>query len=155
MQRSSAVASFTLAAVLIAAAYAAAFLPGGAPAWAPWLVALGSALMIAALMLLGTARSGAPLGRLAWPIAFTFAVVAGGFALALALPGETAGMPLWLGLPPRAAVVLYGIGLVPALVLPLAYALTFDDRTLSDDDLARLREAAAAEPAHVSPGAAA
>lgn len=148
MQRQTALAALTLSTLIIAVAYAAAFLPGGAPRWAPWLVALGTATMLAALMLLGTARRGTPLGPLAWPIAFTFVVVAGALSLALTLPHETAGMPLWGGLPPRAAVVLYGIGLLPALVLPLAYALTFDAQTLSEEDLARVRAAGAARERH-------
>ena len=56
-------------------------------------------------------------------------------------------LPLWLGLPPRAAVVLYVIGFLPVLVLPLAYALTFDALTLSEADLARARAARTAPPA--------
>jgi len=46
--------------------------------------------------------------------------------------------------------VLIGIGLLPLLVLPLAYALTFDEMTLSEADLARVRDAARA----LAPGAA-
>jgi hypothetical protein len=46
---------------------------------------------------------------------------------------------LWLGLPARAAVVIYGIGLLPIVVLPVAYALTFDTQTLSADDVERVR----------------
>jgi hypothetical protein len=144
MQRQVALAALAIATAFITAAYGAAFLPGGQPGWAPWLVALGTAMLLPAFMLLGTARSGTPLGRLVWPIAFTFVVVAGGFALALGLPAERAGSALWFGLPPRAAVLLYGIGLLPALALPLAYALTFDERTLSEDDLARVRDMARA-----------
>jgi hypothetical protein len=49
-----------------------------------------------------------------------------------------------LGLPRRAAIVLYGIGLLPLFVLPVAYALTFDEMTLSEEDLERVRRAAAA-----------
>jgi hypothetical protein len=40
--------------------------------------------------------------------------------------------------------MVYGVGLLPALVLPLAYARRFDAATLSADDLARLRAAARA-----------
>jgi hypothetical protein len=36
------------------------------------------------------------------------------------------------------------VGLLPLFVLPVAYALTFDQTTLSEDDLARVREAARA-----------
>jgi len=55
------------------------------------------------------------------------------------LPGEGAGSPLWLGLPRRAALLVYGIGLLPAFVLPLCYALSFDAAVLSRAELDRLR----------------
>jgi hypothetical protein len=41
-------------------------------------------------------------------------------------------------------VIVYGVGLLPLLVLPLTYALTFDAEILTEEDLARVREAAAA-----------
>lgn len=64
-----------------------------------------------------------------------------GFGLALWLPAESAGTALWLGLPPRAALVAYIVGILPSLVLPVAYAATFERLTLDDDDLARIRAA--------------
>lgn len=120
-------------------------LAGAAPEWAPWVVALATALAMLATMVLGASRRGrrnAGLGGLAIPFLVTFLLVAGGFALALVLPA--AGEPLVLGVPRRAAVILYGIGLLPLFVLPVAYALTFDEMTLSEDDLARVRRAALA-----------
>lgn len=61
----------------------------------------------------------------------------------LALPGvDAADATLVLGLPRRAAFLLLGVGLAPGLILPLAYARVFDDQTLSDDDLERLKQAA-------------
>ena len=35
--------------------------------------------------------------------------------------------------------MLYGIGVLPLIVMPIAYALTFDDATLSAADLDALR----------------
>jgi hypothetical protein len=134
------------AAGLIGLAYLSAFLPGGAPAWAPWALATGTAALMVALMALGAARSGRPLGVMKWALAFTFVVVAGGLGLALALPAEGVGTRLWLGLPARAAIVLYGVGLLPTLVLPLAYALTFDRLTLTDEDVARVKGISALGP---------
>ena len=55
-----------------------------------------------------------------------------------------AGEPIWLGLPRRAAILIYGIGLLPVFLLPIAYAMTFDRVTLSDADLASFRERLAA-----------
>lgn len=128
--------------VAMAAAYAGALAPGGGGAWTAWAFVLGIACMMVGLMVLGAARPGGGVGRLALPFAFVWLVLAGGFATVLAMgPVDPADPTLWLGLPPRAAIVLYGIGLLPVLVLPLAYALTFDALTLGEDDLARVRAA--------------
>lgn len=124
-------------------AYAWVLLAGAAPEWAPWVIALATAVAMLATMVLGAARAGrrnAGLGGLAGPFLVTFLLVSGGFSLALILPA--AGEPLVLGLPRRAAVVLYGIGLLPLFVLPVAYALTFEEMTLSEEDLERVRGAA-------------
>jgi hypothetical protein len=127
----------------IAVGYAAAFLPGGAPTWAPWLLALGIPVALGAIMILGAARGRMGIGPLKYPFAFVVAVLAIGFCAALALPAtESALSRLWLGLPARAAIVIYGIGLLPIIVLPLAYALTFEAQTLSAEDVERVRELA-------------
>lgn len=123
----------------IAIAYASAFV-GGGMRWGSWLMVVGLATLVVSLMALGAARREGGLGPLRLPIAFTFVVIVGGFGAALAMPGETgASARLLLGLPLRAAIVIYGIGLAPMLVLPLAYALTFDRMTLSEADLDRVR----------------
>ena len=143
MVKRTALSAIFLSALAVAVAYAAAFLPGGPPGWANWLLAIGIAVALTAIMVLGAERHGR-IGKLALPFAFVFLVIAGGFGLALALPAtEGAGADLWLGLPPRAAIVIYGIGLLPFLIVPVAYALTFDEMTLSEADLARVRRAAA------------
>lgn len=60
-------------------------------------------------------------------------ILAGGFALLLTLPPVDAEAPaFWLGLPPRAAVAIYGLGLLPILLVPLAYAWTFRDPRTDD-----------------------
>jgi hypothetical protein len=48
--------------------------------------------------------------------------------------------------------VIYGVGLLPIFVLPIAYALTFETQTLSAEDVERVRmlareNQAAKEPA--------
>ncbi|MDB4880790.1 MAG: hypothetical protein JWL60_2236 [Gemmatimonadetes bacterium] len=134
-----------LSIVLVAAAYAAVFLPGDTPVWAPWLLAIGSNGVIMTLMALGAMRRDHLPRSLGWTFIGLFVLCAGAFLVALALPpGEGAGGTLLLGLPLRTAIVLYGIGVVPIAVLPFAYALTFESSTLSEDDLARVREASAA-----------
>jgi hypothetical protein len=132
------------ATLCIGLAYASAFRRGGAPSWGNWLLAFGLALLLAATLALGAARSGRRMGLLALSLAFTFVVLLGGFGLALWLPAsERAGMPLLLGLPLRAAIVLYGIGTIPLLVLPLVFALTFHELTPSEDEMKRVKEAGA------------
>jgi hypothetical protein len=138
-----ALAALVAATVLIAAAYASAFLPGGAPPWAPWLMVFGTAGILASMMALGASRPGARLGPLKWVFAVVFVLVVGAFSLALLLPPEEAGDALVLGLPLRAAVVLFGVGLLPLFLVPVAYALTFDRVTLSEAELARIRAEAA------------
>jgi hypothetical protein len=143
-----------VSAIVIGIAYASAFLPAGTPAWGPWLLALGTATILMAAIVLGATKSGRHgLGALALVFAFTYIVVAGCFALALLLPAADPAAPaLFLGLPRRAAIVMYGIGLLPTLVLPIAYALTFERMTLSPHDWQRVRDAAREVRAHQQSG---
>ena len=144
MTRRTALAGLLAGTLAITAGYGSAFLPGPPPAWAAWAMATGSSLVMVASMALGAAREGKGIGRLKWVFALVFVILAGGFGAVMLLPAEAPGAPLWFGLPLRAAIVLIGIGLLPLLVLPLAYALTFDEMTLGEDDLARVRAAALA-----------
>ncbi|HEX9938454.1 MAG TPA: hypothetical protein VGB15_15060 [Longimicrobium sp.] len=144
MTRRLALAALVAGTLAIAAAYGSAFLAGPPPAWAAWALGVGSSVVMVASMALGAVRQEKGIGRLKWPFAFVFIVLAGGFSAVMVLPDEAPGAPLFLGLPLRAAIVLIGIGLLPLLVLPVAYALTFDDMTLGEDDLARVRAAAKA-----------
>jgi hypothetical protein len=128
----------------VAAAYAAAFLPGGAPPWAAWSIAIGSGGMLSSTMALGATRRGRlrPIALLACVL--TFVVVSGAFGAALWMPpAEGANARLLFGLPLRTAIVLYGVGIVPLLFLPIVYAVSFDADTLNDEDLERVRRAAA------------
>ena len=126
---------------MIAAAYLSAFRHGGAPLWAAWMLALGLPVMLCAIMVLGATRDGARIGRLKWPFLFVTLLLAAGFAAALALPAsERVGGPSFGGLPLRAAIIVYGIGLIPIGVLPIAYALTFGTQTLDERDVERARE---------------
>jgi hypothetical protein len=130
-----------LATCVIAVGYASAFMPGGAPGWAPWLLALGIPGALGGIMVLGAAREHGGVGRLAIPFALVIVILTVGFSLALTLPAnEGAESTLWLGLPARAAIVVYGIGLIPVVVLPVAYALTFETQTLAAEDVERVRQ---------------
>lgn len=127
----------------IAAAYASAFSPSGIPSWAPWPLAVGIPLAIGAIMILGATRGRRGIGPLKIPFAFVVVTLALGFCAALILPEtENVSSTLWLGLPVRAAIVIYGIGLFPTIVLPIAYALTFESQTLTAEDVERVRSLA-------------
>ena len=127
----------------IALGYAAAFGSHGTPSWAPWLLALGIPAALGAIMILGATRGGRGVGSLKIPFAFVILMLVIGFGAALALPATDGPLSkLWLGLPARAAIVIYGVGLLPIFVLPIAYALTFETQTLSAEDLERVRKLA-------------
>ena len=135
-------ALLVLGTLAAAVAYLSAFLPGDPPLWGALAMVLGIALLSVGSMALGAARAGRPLGLLAWALALTFAILVLCFGLALLLPAEGDGSAgLWAGLPRRAALVLYGIGVVPACFLPLVYALTFREQTLDAGDIERIRAA--------------
>jgi drug/metabolite transporter (DMT)-like permease len=141
--RRAALTALLLGILAIAIAYAGAFRHAGTPSWAPWLLALGIPVSLGAIMILGAARGRKGIGPLTLPFFFVVAVLAIGFCAALALPATESPLSrLWLGLPERAAVVIYGIGLLPIVVLPVAYALTFETQTLNAADVERVRELA-------------
>jgi len=112
--------------------------------WAAWLLAIGIPVALGAIMILGAARGRRGIGPLKLPFLFVVATLAIGFGAALALPATEGPLSkLWLGLPARAAIVIYGVGLLPIIVLPIAYALTFESQTLSAEDVERVRAVAA------------
>lgn len=146
LKASNSVRDFALFALVlgvtgIAVSYVSAFLPLNIAGFGPWLMAITMPITMFAVLVLGAVRAGRKLGSLAWPFALVFVLVVGGFLVALVLPPDAVDAPLWFGLPRRAAVILYGVGLLPLFVLPIVYAVTFDALTLTDDDIARVRAA--------------
>jgi hypothetical protein len=92
-------------------------------------------------MVLGAARGRTGIGPLTIPFILVVGILTIGFCAALGLPmSESATSSLWLGLPGRAAVIIYGVGLLPIVVLPVAYAITFGTQTLTADDVERVRQ---------------
>lgn len=145
-------AFLTLSSTTALVAYAAALLPGPSPRWAFAALALATAGCLAALI--GVAlgeRARDP--RIAATLAFVIFGVGGGLALLLWLPPvERDPTPLFWGLPVAAAWMIYGIGLLPMLIVPAVYAWTFEsvaaqpepDRTTNSPD----DPPTAPEPAH-------
>lgn len=128
--------------LLVGSAYASAFLPGGAPGWAPWSFVLGTATSFVAFLVLGAGKKGR-IGWLAWPFGFLFVALVASLGAGLLLPpADPVDPALLLGLPFPAAVVILGAGFLPLLLLPLAYALDFGRDGLSPGEVARIREAA-------------
>jgi hypothetical protein len=126
----------------VTVAYLSAFLPEGVPPWGPWLFLVGMGGSMVSTMALGAARGGGVPG-LRGLFAFLFVLLVGGFGAALLLPAsEGANSTLVLGLPLRAALVVYGIGLVPVILVPIFYARTFHALTLRPGELDQVREAA-------------
>ena len=127
---------------LVAIAYAAMFVSATPPSWAPIALAIGANGVIMTLMAIGAVRHDTMPRSLVWTFVGLFVLCAGAFVVALLMPAqEGVGGPLFLGLPLRSAIVLYGVGVLPIAILPFAYALTFDSSTLSEDDLVRVRTA--------------
>jgi hypothetical protein len=140
MTRRWALGALFVAIAAIATGYAGAFSSTGAPSWAPWLLALGIPVALGAIMILGAVRGTRGIGALKFPFGFVILVLVIGFGAALALPSTDGPLSrLWLGLPARAAIVIYGVGLLPIIILPVAYAMTFEEMTLSAQDLERVR----------------
>ena len=139
-RRSGALAVVIVSTIGNALAYASAFSAGGAPTWAARLFAVCTVTLLSALIAMGARRGNRPLGALIAPIALTASLLLVGFVAALVVAPVTAATPLVGGLPVGAAIVVYGIGLIPMLILPVAYALTFSNLTLTDDDLKRVRD---------------
>lgn len=141
MTRRLALYALVVSVVAVAAAYASAFLPAGATKLSAFLMAVGIALMAVSLMTLGAVREGEKLGNLKWAFGFVFAVFVGGFTAALVLPDTDSALSrLFLGLPARAAIIVYGVGFLPVLVLPFVYARNFEERTLKPDDIEAIRK---------------
>jgi hypothetical protein len=138
--RSYATVSLFAGVLAIAVGYASAFMRGGAPPWGVWLLAIGIPISLTAVMVLGATRGRRGIGSLKTPFTIVFLMLAIGFGAAISLPAnESANSPLWLGLPMRAAIIIYGIGLLPIFILPIAYAVTFEAQTLDSQDLEKVR----------------
>ena len=141
MTRRFAIRALVTGVLLLAIAYAAQLVLGGTRQWMVWSYLVGMSTTMLGMLVLGVARRAGGVGRLALPFLFIYAVLLVGFGLALGLSPEPDATGLWLGLPRRAAIVIYGIGVLPLFLLPLAYALTFESMTLREEDLARIAAA--------------
>ena len=135
----------------VAAAYGATLLGPAAPL-APWWLAAGTTASLAGLALLGAARRGRRTPTLVAATVAAFASLAAGFFVPLAMPAPDAATPLLLGLPRPTVILLLGAGLVPLVLLPVAYGVAFEREVLSPEDLATFRARLAAGDARAGDG---
>ena len=132
-------AGTALGGVAIATAYGLAFFSGPGMA-AGGIMAGGTVLILLSLFWIGARpRTGRRPVVLVSALLLLGILMAGCLGAGLVLGQEAAGSPLLLGLPRRAALLLYGIGALPALVIPVAYWLTFPRTGLDAAGLAEFR----------------
>ncbi|MDA1081894.1 MAG: hypothetical protein O2973_09510 [Gemmatimonadetes bacterium] len=131
----------------VGCAYAGTVVDGAPPAWAPWALAGGTSFASVALFVLGAATRRTLSRGIAALLGALFVVLVAAFGAALALTPEIgSGEALLLGLPLRLSIVFYGIGLVPLLILPISFALTFDPTANGPGDAASRRLSRTAPP---------
>ncbi len=90
------------------------------------------------LIVLGAQRRGR-LGRLLWPLIALLSILEACVVVMLALRGRILDAPWLGGLPLATAVQVYGLFLLPLLLVSFAYAWTFESFSLRQDDLDELR----------------
>ncbi len=91
-----------------------------------------------ALIVLGAQRRGR-LGPLLAPLAVVTVHLLAGVVAMLVLRGRVLDGPWLWGLPLATAIQVYGIFLLPLLLVSLSYALSFERYGLRAEDLERLR----------------
>ena len=122
---------------LVGAGYVSAVLPFMPPVWSALTLLVGSVAGLLSVSLLGAGER-AEARRLRLPLGVVFVLLVGGVGAGLLLPDAQAGDPLHGGLPLPAALLLYGAGLLPLLVVPLVYAWTFQGTGMEKVELAEL-----------------
>ncbi|HEY3935009.1 MAG TPA: hypothetical protein VGL65_10380 [Gemmatimonadales bacterium] len=135
----TALAALFVGTAAIAVAFGSAWLPGGAPMWGVWCMIVGSALSMSGMVGIGALRSRVRRRSIAVAVIVLLAVIIAGFGAALVLPAETVNGPFLLGLPRRAAIEIFGVGLLPLVVLPGLFALEFRSDGLDERSLAAFR----------------
>jgi hypothetical protein len=118
-------------------AYLVAALPGAPGALAPWLLGAGVVVLLPSVLGLGLRGS---VGLRVMILVLLFGILAAGLGGVLMLAPEGADASLVLGLPRRAALLLYGVGLLPGVLLSLVFAWSFDRTALSRSRLLELEE---------------
>lgn len=136
MARNAALALLALASLAMLSALVVSYPASGV------VFASASLLVPPALAALGALRRGR-LGPLALPVVIFGVFLQVLLGALLLLSGRPWSGTLWLGLPPAGALLVYGLGLAPLLVVSLGFAWHAPRFGPSEEDLRRLRELAA------------
>ena len=123
--RTSAVALIAMASMLLVLGYGATFWPGGVPMWVTVTFALATVAQLVAFCVLGAVTRAGRLGAAAWGILAMGVLVGGSLVYAIVAPDLGAHEPVWLGVPRRAAVIIYGVGVLPLAVLAWGFVRHF------------------------------
>ena len=123
--RTSAVALIATASFLLVLGYGATFWPGSVPMWVSALFAVATAAQLVAFCVLGAVTREGRLGAAAWGIIAMGVLVGGSLVYAIVAPDLVAHEPLLLGVPRRAAVIIYGVGVLPLAVLVWGFVRHF------------------------------
>ncbi len=137
--RRAGVGLLALSSLALLVGYASAWWPSVAPRGVALLFAAATVLQLVAFVLLGARRRDGRLGAGWMAVVVLVALVGGILITTAAQPGSAEGEALLLGLPRRAAFVLYGVGIAPLLLLAGAFARGFAAWSATDADVARLR----------------
>jgi len=129
------ISSFVIAFALLTR-FIESYLPENFTPIVHWIVAYAMSFMIVGFMILGSAKNG-KVGSLKLPFLFILFILLIGFSAMFLLPVGENIIYLW-GFPLPTAVMIYFVWLLPLFVIPVAYALTFDNLTLTDSDLKRI-----------------
>lgn len=109
---------------------------------APLLLAFGASAVLAGMLALASRRPSGTPRALRATVRLAFVATFGGLVYALLAPAPTADGPLFLGLPRVTAIMLLVTGLIPLVVLPIAYARAFEKDVLGADEITRVAELA-------------
>lgn len=113
------------ASLLLVLGYSATFWPGGVPPWMAVTFALATVAQLMAFCVLGAVTREGRLGAAAWGIIAMGVLVGGSLVYAILAPDLGADEPLLLGVPRRAAVIIYGVGVLPLGALAWAFVAHF------------------------------
>lgn len=120
------------------AAYLIAMTVGPETPSVAWLTIAGIAGTLAGTLVLGATRHGRLSRTAAVAATLLLLIPLVGFGAVLLMAPDRAA-DLVLGLPARAAVVLLGVGLLPVLIFPVAYAIDAADAPLDAEAMTALR----------------